>query len=63
LTATIVLPGEGSTLDNPETDTGIQLTGSSGAMIKASAGDVMNVAVPFDAPNRNVVAAGVGERG
>ena len=32
-------------------------------MIKASAGDVMNVAVPFDAPNRNVVAAGVGERG
>jgi LSD1 subclass zinc finger protein len=60
LTASIDLPGNGGTLDNPETDETIELMPSgSGSMVKAEAGDELSVAVPFNAPNGNVIGAGI----
>jgi hypothetical protein len=60
LTATILLPGEGGELVNPETDPSIQLSpaGDSGTST-LSPGGTMSVQIPFNAPNGNVVGAGI----
>ncbi len=62
LTAQILLPDEGETLQDPAVDDSIELGGSAGAGGMPSAvmpGEMVTVSIPFNAPNGNVVAAGI----
>ncbi|HEX2879894.1 MAG TPA: hypothetical protein VHO25_10220 [Polyangiaceae bacterium] len=68
LTAGIALPNEGPELDDPAVDESITLTEPAAASdepVAISPGDVITVEIPFEAPEGNVVAAGIrfGEQG
>lgn len=59
LSAKIILPNEGDPLENPETDDSIVVEESGGTMTSVQPGQAVTVTIPFNAPNGNVVAAGI----
>ena len=60
LTAGLLLPDDGEELEDPPTDSSVELPGPSSApVLGVGPGQVVLVSIPFTAPQANVVGAGI----
>jgi hypothetical protein len=60
LAGTVLVSGAGELIDLPEVDPSLSVSGaSSGSVVSIQAGSVITASLVFNAPNANVVAAGI----